>query len=200
MSKNIFSLSSRLTGRQKKTMIALLVVVILAITAGAYYFLNRETIPESERSNEPTAEDIAKAKADVDQSIADGNLRQEAFDNVNKNNTDAAGKVYEKAVASEASQERKSELAIDLSGVYYAAGEYDKAFAVMKDVEASNPDKFLVADWLSRLYEDQKRYQDAARYYKLAGEWAESPQNKTGIGKSFYDAEADRVSKMIGKN
>lgn len=202
MSEKHTSLRSRLSSKQKKGIIALAVVLVLGcgVAGVVYYFMPKETIPASEASDRPSDEDIATSKANVEQSVSDGELRQEAFDNVNNKNTDAAGKSYERAIAAETSQERKTTLAIDLSGVYYAAGEYDKAFAAMKDVEASNPDKFLVADWLSRLYEDRKDYQQAARYYRLAGEWASSSQNKTGLSKAFYDSEAARVSKIGSGN
>lgn len=178
-------------------------VFVVGLCIGGYFVWNsfqdaRENAKES--SEKPSNDDIAKTREAFKQSRDDGDLRQKAFEEVGGDNADAADKVYQQAISGEPSQERKTELAIDLSGVYYAAGQYDKAFAAMKEAEASNPDKFLAADWLSRLYEDQKDYQSAAKYYRLAGEWAKSPQNKTGIEKSFYDAEADRVSQLSGGN
>ncbi|OGL22662.1 hypothetical protein A2707_05110 [Candidatus Saccharibacteria bacterium RIFCSPHIGHO2_01_FULL_45_15] len=181
------------------TIIAVLLVVGLSI-GGFFVWRSYQAAQNGtdDESGAPSDADIARARESFKQSRDDGDLRQKAFEEVGNNDTDAANKVYQQAIAAETSQERKTELAIDLSGVYYAAGQYDKAFAAMKEVEVSNPDKFLVADWLSRLYEDQKDYSNAAKYYRLAGEWAKSPQNKTGIEKSFYDAEADRVSKLGG--
>lgn len=188
---------------RRKSIIAVLVagVILLALGAGVYYaFVPKEGVPVSEGPDKLSDEDIATTRSNVEKSVNDGELRQKAFEDVNNSNLAAAADTYNAAIAAETSQERKTELAIDLSGVYYAAGEYDKAFEAMKEAEASNPDKFLVSDWLSRLHEDRKDYAQSERYYRLAGEWANSPQNKTGLNKNYYNSEADRVSKLRGTN
>lgn len=148
--------------------------------------------------DEPKAKqsDIEKAEHDTKQAEADGKLQQEAVKNIQNKNTVNAEKVYQAAIEAEATAERKTLLYIDLSGVYYKSGLIKEAFAAAEKADAANPDKFLMADWLSRLYEDQKNYTKAAEYYTLAGKWAASPQNKTAIGKAYYDDQAGEMTKL----
>lgn len=54
-----------------------------------------------------------------------------------------------------------------------------------------------LADWLSRLYEARQNYPEAIKYYKLAGDWAKSGSNKTGISKEQFYAEAVRVQTLV---
>jgi tetratricopeptide (TPR) repeat protein len=143
-----------------------------------------------------TEDQQTKVEAAVAQAKQQGEVRTSAEAAVSKGNVDQANKIYADAIAREADAVRKIELYLDQSGVFYAAGQYKEAFAAAKKAESLTDDKFLVADWLSRLYEDQKDYKDAASYYRLAGTWATSPQNKTALTKAYYDAQAAQMDKL----
>ena len=140
--------------------------------------------------------DAEKAAAEVRQAEADGKLRSDAASQIKDNKGSAAAQLYQQAVDAEQTATRKSQLYLDLSGVYYAAKQYQEAFDAAAKAEAVNPDKFLAADWLSRLYEDQKNYAKAAEYYRLAGEWAQSEQNMTALEKAYYDGKAAEMEKL----
>lgn len=140
--------------------------------------------------------DAEKAAAEVRQAEADGKLRSDAATQVKDNKASAAAQLYQQAIDAEQTAARKSQLYLDLSGVYYAAKQYKEAFDAAAKAEAVNPDKFLAADWLSRLYEDQKNYTKAAEYYRLAGEWAQSEQNITALEKAYYDGKAAEMEKL----
>jgi tetratricopeptide (TPR) repeat protein len=180
----------------KKTSIfavILATLIIAGIAGGVYYWTQLRQV-----GGEPTVkqEDVDKSAAAAQQSKSDGALRDEATTALKSNNTAAAQKSYQTAIDSEKTVERKTLLYIDLSGVYYAQGRSQEAFDVMKQADAINADKFLIADWLSRLYEDQQNYPKAAQYYKLAGEWAESKQNKVALDKAYYDEQATRMTRL----
>ena len=81
----------------------------------------------------------------------------------------------------------------------YAAGKYKEAIDVAKEAEPLSDDKYLIADWLSRLYEDQRQFKEASEYYTLAGKWATSKMNKTRLNKAYYDRQAARVLALAGK-
>jgi tetratricopeptide (TPR) repeat protein len=144
------------------------------------------------------ANDKSQIEASVKQAEQDGKLREEAAAKIKGNSTADANDLYQQAVDAAASAERKTRLYIDLSGVYYAAGKYQEAFDVMDKANDVNPDKFLIADWLSRLYEDQKNYAKAAEYYALASKWADSKQNITGLDKAYYDSKAAAMAALAG--
>lgn len=169
------------------------VLVLAAVVAMVAWVIM--SIPSRE---EPVAKqtDIEKAERDAKQAEADGKLQETASKNIQAKNFVEAEKVYQEAAKGEATAERKTLLYIDLSGLYYKAGLFKEAFAAAEKADQINPDKFLMADWLSRLYEDQKNYVKAAEYYTLAGKWATSPQNKTAIGKTYYEGKATEMTKL----
>lgn len=143
--------------------------------------------------------DAQKAAAEVRQAEADGKLRSDAASRIKDNKGSAAAQLYQQAVDAEQTAARKTRLYLDLSGVYYAAKQYQEAFDAAAKAEAVNPDKFLAADWLSRLYEDQKNYAKAAEYYRLAGEWADSEQNITALEKPYYDGKGAAMDKLANE-
>lgn len=152
---------------------------------------------QSRQPDDPSpAIDAEKAAAEVRQAEADGKLRSDAATQIKDNKGSQAAQLYQQAIDGEQTAARKSQLYLDLSGVYYAAKQYQEAFNAAAKAEAVNPDKFLAADWLSRLYEDQKEYAKAAEYYRLAGEWAKSDQNLTALSKSYYDSKATAMEKL----
>lgn len=176
------------------TIAAVTVVILVAIGSVIVWI-------QMNQSTEPTVisdEQKATVEANVKQSKKDGKLREEATESISNDDVSNAQKLYQDAVDAEKTAERKTLLYIDLSGILFAAGRYDEAFAIMEKADIVNDDKYLIADWLSRLYESRKNYAKAAEYYRLAAEWATSSQNKTGIDKEEYEAEAVRVAKLIG--
>lgn len=180
--------------RRKVMIVAALVLVALTlIVGGVFYFLknNRPAEPEAKTEPETTVE------ARVAQSEKDGKLRDSAAAEAVKGDISKVGQLYAQAISAESDTVRKIQLYVDQSGVLYAAGRYTEAFEAAKQAEGLSNDKFLAADWLSRIYEDRKDYLNAAKYYRLAGQWADSTQNQTGITKAMYDKEADRVTKLM---
>jgi tetratricopeptide (TPR) repeat protein len=180
------------------TVTATLVVVVLGGLVVFLAILANQTKPTT---GEPTADaaQLAKRDTSVLQSRRDGAVRDAAEKALESGNSSQANDVYKSAIAGETDTPRKVQLYVDQSGVLYAAGRYDEAFAAAKQAEAITDDKFLIADWLSRIYEDQKQYAVAAQYYTLAGQWAKSPTNKTALTKGYYDGEAARVAALAGK-
>lgn len=179
--------------RTKVAIIAGAVFVIVALGAvGLLWFLQNNRPKDPEGKTEPQA----TVDARVAQAEQDGKLRDTATAEAEKGDVKKVEQLYAQAIASESDTIRKIQLYVDQSGVLYAAGKYAEAFEAAKQAEGLSSDKFLAADWLSRLYEDQKDYVNAAKYYRLAGQWASSPQNQTGITKATYDKEAERVSKL----
>lgn len=170
------------------------IVLVLSVGAAMMYWIVSNQGDASE--GEAVQQEVEDAGTRARQAEADGQLQIEAAKQISSNNTSGADKIYEEAINQAAEQERKTQLFIDLSAVYYKEKRIDQAIATAKKAEAQNPDKFLVADWLSRIYEDQKNYKEAERYYRLAGESAGSPQNKTALNKAYFEAEADRVAKL----
>lgn len=126
----------------------------------------------------------------------DGVVRDQAKQALEKGDLTAAANIYKDAIATEQEAAKKVRLYVDLSGVLYAEGKYKEAFAAAKEAEAASSDQFISADWLSRLYEDQRDYVNAAKYYRRAAEHANSPLNITGLDRAYYEGEAARVDEL----
>lgn len=145
-----------------------------------------------------TADQKAKREANVKRSQRDSAVLDEATDAIEEGNAEKANEVYEAAIESEEDTARKVKLAIDQSRLFYYAGKVDEAIRVAKEAENLGDDKFLIAFWLARVYEDQKQYKLAADYYVLAGKWATSDTNKTKLKKEYFDTQASRTSTLAG--
>ncbi len=183
------------TKRNIVIVVASLILLLGAIGAMIWWIVNNNR----PQSNEPTSasqEAIAKAAAGSKQATTDGKLRGQAAQAIKDNKTADAVKLYQDAIDSETTIARKTQLYLDLSGVYYAQGRYADAFAAAEKANAINPDKYLYADWISRLYKDRKEYVLAAKYYRLAGQWATSPQNVYALDKAYYDVKAAEMDKL----
>ncbi len=107
---------------------------------------------------------------------------------------------YEQAIAAEPDSTRKVKLAIDQSLLLYNFGKYDEAVEVAKKAESYSSDKYYIADWLGRLYENGKKYADAATYYTLASSLASSPTNDTGFDKQYYATKVTEMKSLAGKS
>lgn len=180
---------------KKRIILASIAGVLVLVAIGAVIAW---VIMSASSREEPQAQlsDIQKAERDTKQAEEDGKLQEAASKNIKSKNTADAEKAYQEAISAATTAERKTLLYIDLSGVYYKEGLIKEAFAIAEKANEANPDKFLIADWLSRLYEDQKNYPKAAEYYTLAGKWASSPQNKTAIDRAYYDGQASEMTRL----
>lgn len=169
------------------------VVILLGIVlAVVLVFLQPK--PADEKTNkQETANEIylKQAKQDID-------VRDDAQKALSRGDTNKAEDIYGDAIKAEPDPVRKVKLSIDQSKVLYGAGKYNEAIAVAKHAEVLTEDKFLVADWLSRVYEAREQYAEAANYYSLAGKWASSETNTLGRTKAYYDNQAARVSALVG--
>lgn len=179
-------------------MIALLFVVIIAVLIYLVGATDRSANSDTDEFG-LTAAQKAKRDADVRQRQREGLVRDKAEQAVDKGDFAEVTDIYKSAINSENDTVKKVQLYLDQSQVLYAAGKYDEAIAVARQAEAIGTDQFLVGDWLSRLYEDQKQYAKAAEYYTLAAKWAKSSTNKVGFNESYYKSNAQRVSALVGK-
>jgi tetratricopeptide (TPR) repeat protein len=146
-----------------------------------------------------TGEEKALRDANVKQAQREGAIRDNAEKAIEKGDVQEVSNVYSEAIKSETNIPKKIQLYIDQSGVLYAAGKYKEAIEVAILAEPISDDQYLVADWLSRLYEDQHEYKLAAQYYTTAGKWATSEMNKTRLNKDYYDRQALRVTALVGQ-
>lgn len=144
----------------------------------------------------PNDEDDATYEARVEQSKLDGALRDDARAAIKSGDAETADDLYEKAIEAEKETERKVRLYIDQSALLYGTGNQMEAIEKAKQAESITEDKYLIADWLSRLYEDQKMYKLAIEYYTLAGEWADSETNLARLDKAYYDNQVKRVKQL----
>lgn len=172
-------------------------IIVTSVVAVLCIILIGWTISLQFANKDPAVDiDAEKATAEVKRAEADGKLRDDASAQIKENQAGSAARLYQEAIDAEQTTERKTRLYIDLSGVYYAAGRSEEALEAATKAESVNPDKFLVADWLSRIYEDKKDYKKAAEYYRLAGEWAGSDQNKTALDKKYFDDKAAEMKRL----
>lgn len=172
--------------------IAVLVVVIALIKINSQ--------PPLSITDDLNAKQEAEQAAKMQQLKREGAVRDSAEQALAQGDRSKADTLYKEAIAAEDNAPKKVQLAIDQSGVLYAANKYEDAINVAKAAENYNSDKYLIANWLSKLYEDQKQYALAAQYYTLAGKWASSPTNKSHLKQSYYDAQAKRVLVLAGKS
>lgn len=170
-------------------------VVIIAMVSVIAMLNNPKPTEELKISDEEAAARDARVK----QSKIDGALRDDARAAIRSGDGETADELYTKAIAAEKDTERKVRLYIDQSALLYGTGSPEEAIKVALEAEAITDDKYLTADWLSRLYEDQKMYDKAIEYYNLAGEWADSPTNLAKLDKAYYDNQVKRVKKLEQK-
>ena len=183
---------SGMSGRVKFIVITIVgAVIILAIATIVFIQLLQQNTGES--NDGPTASQLAERDALVALAERDKVTYDDAKAALQKGNITGAKQVYADAIKSETSTTQKIQIYIDESGLLYESGNVKEAISAAKSAEVLTEDKFLVADWLSRIYEDQKNYELAAEYYTLAGKWATSPTNLTGLDKKYYDDNASRV-------
>lgn len=141
---------------------------------------------------------LTESKDIPDFSKQDAETRQkDAFSSsaeaVESGNGDKADEIYKAALAAETDPTKKVKLAINQSTTLYMGGKYDEAVKVALEAEGFSEDKYLISDWLARLYNYGKRYSEAATYYAKAGSLVGSPTNAGSYPKKYYD---DKVTSM----
>lgn len=170
-----------------------LVVVLLVVLI---VMINR---PNS--AAEPTLSEEQKSERDrnVNQVERDAAIRQSASDALKQGNAARADELYAEAIKSETDTARKVQLYVDQSRLLLSSGKTEDAIKVAKEAESQTSDKFIIADWLARLYEDQKQYTLAIQYYTLASRNINSPNNVYLFDKKHYDAQIARVTALEKK-
>ncbi len=186
--------------RRKKIIVGSVVAgvfLFVAMSLGAYIFINQKAHVETEESGDNSARRWEEYKKQREQESAVMTDAQEALA---RGETDKVDSIYEDAVKAEADTVRKIKLMIDQSKLLYGSGKQDEAIRVAKSAESLSEDKYIVAVWLARVYENRKEYKQAAEYYTLAGEWAQSTTNVSKLDKVYYDSQAVRVSALAGSH
>lgn len=183
--------------RKRAVIVASIVVLIVAIVSAVLVFVSKQKKIDVESG--VTASQKAQRDAAVQQVQHDGNIRDDEAKAIERGDIAGANAIYEKALAAENNPSRKVQLAIDYSGELYNASKYAEAIDIAKKAESMSDDKYLIADWLSRVYEDQRQYSLAAQYYTLAAEWSSSPTNQAQLTKKHYVDQSARMSALGGK-
>jgi tetratricopeptide (TPR) repeat protein len=185
-----------------RTKVIVMIAVIFVVVIIALLFLVSATNKKQDAPEDIglTAEQKAKRDANVKQVKREGALRDSAQEAIVAGDLQKASDIYRAAIQAEADTTKKIKLYLDQSGVLYDAGKYAEAIAVAREAESLSDDKFLVADWLSRIYEDQRQYAKAADYYNLAAKWASSATNKARLNADYYKSQAARVSVLVGQS
>lgn len=174
------------------------VVCVIGIV-GLLMFLKSQSDGKDDSGSTP--EEKAAIEASVGRVKNDGKLRDQATEELEKNNNTArAAELYDQAIQDAKEVRRKIELYLDLANTYYSAGKIEEALAAGKKAEAQSSDKFLAADWLGRAYEDQKQYPEAIAYYQLAQKSVSSPQNEFQFDKGYYDRAIARAKQSQQEN
>lgn len=178
------------------TLVAVIVVAALAAVVITLVIIN-DGINTNTASNKPkTKAEIEAARlAEVKR---EGAINDEAKAALDRGDETAAKQVYQNAINGESDSATKIKLIIQQSQLLYAGGDFNGAVTVAKTADSLSDDKYLLADWLSRVYENQQQYAQAAQYYTLAGKWANSPNNTAKLPKSYYDTQAARVTALAG--
>lgn len=178
-------------------LIGMIVVLLLAIGAAAWWFFGGGATHDKKSTSIIGAANGDQRWSNYKNRLERGaELRKLASGALASGDTKTVASIYDDAVNDEQSIPDKIELRLDQAKLLYGKGLHDEAIAVMKDAENLSDDKYQVADYLSRIYERRKEYDQAARYYTLAGAWAQSPTNQLGFTKQYYDDKAKRVQEL----
>lgn len=201
ISKSIITMSKKKRNRRLKKLInraklpfaavsGILIVLVALITV---------TILVLQSANDDSTGLTAEQKSELAKKKGDERARAVsgyALEAYEKGDTSNANEVFKEAIESEKDIEQKIRLYLDQSALLYSKGKTKEAIAVAKRAEPLSEDKFLVADWLARLYEDQKEYKLAEKYYRLAAEWAHSDTNRAAMSKEYYERRAVQVAAL----
>ena len=165
-----------------------LVMLLSIVFVIAGYLRGKQDTPKSYNA-EYVRRDIASKSKEDRIRIA----TKMAYDAFAKGDVDGATVIYDQAIAVERDMTAKVKLAINESEQLYVRKKYENALSVAKKAESYSTDKFLIADWLGRLYMLEKKYDKAAEYYMLAASLANSPTNTAGFTKEDYASKAYKM-------
>ncbi len=186
--------AERLFRRKVMIITGVTLALLVVLSFGGWWFFVRQQTAESGNAPDTSVDDKqrqARTKQDND-------LRESATEAIKKGDMSSVDTLYRQAIDDASDVTRKVQLYINQSSILYDAGQPEAAIAAAEKAASVSKDQFLVADWLSRIYEDQKEYVKAAEYYTLAGKWADSETNQTALTKTYYDEQAARVKALGG--
>jgi len=178
-----------------KAKIGVGLIVFVFVAAIATYIATQVISQQLKESSGISKEEFAAKNTENRQKDA----MSSSADAIENGNDKKAANIYEQAIAAEPDPTRKVQLAIDHSRLLYLQGKFDEALEVAKQAEGYSDDKYLISDWLARLYAGGKRYSDAASYYEKAGSLVGSPTNNGGYTKKYYDQQAANMRSLAGK-
>lgn len=167
--------------------------LVVALLVGLLVLINNNP-----SGSDPVLTEEQKNERDrnVNQAERDAGIRQSASEALQQGNTEKVSQVYTDAINSESDTARKVQLYVDQSRLLYSSGKIEDAIRIAKEAESQTDDKFIIADWLARLYEDQKQYSLAVQYFTLASQSVNSPNNVYLFDKAHYDKQIARVSAL----
>ncbi len=178
-----------------KAKIGVGLIVFVFVAAIAIYIATQVISQQIKDSSGISKQEFAAKNTENRQKDARG----ASADAIASGNDQKAANIYEQAIAAEPDPARKVQLAIDHSKLLYLKGKFDEALEVAKQAEGYSDDKYLVYDWLARLYAGDKQYAQAASYYEKAGSLVNSPTNIGKYTKSYYDRNAANMRSLAGK-
>jgi len=184
--KRVWHLPELTTKAKIGAIVAVVVIVVVVVTFVITSAISRQLAGST---GSATQEDFTKKNTETRQQDA----RTSAAAAIASGDDKASASIYLQALAAEKDPTRKVKLAIDQSRLLSYANKFDEAVDVAKSAEAYSDDKYLINDWLARLYAKGQRYSDAATYYAKAGELVASPTNTGRYEKKYYN---DKVAAM----
>ncbi|MDB5177324.1 MAG: hypothetical protein JWN75_992 [Candidatus Saccharibacteria bacterium] len=190
--KRVWHLPELTTKARIGAIVATVVIIIIVLT-----FIITSTISRqlTDSAGSAVQQDFTKK----DTATRQNDARSSAATAIASGDDKTAATIYKRALDAEKDPTRKVKLAIDQSKLLSYAGKFDEAVDVAKSAEAYSDDKYLINDWLARLYAKGKRYSDAATYYEKAGELVASPTNAGRYEKKYYDDNAVTMKSLAAK-
>ncbi|MEI7918539.1 MAG: tetratricopeptide repeat protein [Candidatus Saccharibacteria bacterium] len=150
--KEANKLRKRLSKRKKLIIGIAVVVVMIAIATGAWFFI------QTRQLSTPV---VARTTDQIGQIVTDANALADNGD------VTGAKKAYDTAVAQTTDPAQKQTLLAGDAAVYYNDGDYDKALALAKQSEAISLDSGL-ASFIAEIYRNKGDKQNAISYYQKA--------------------------------
>lgn len=196
MSKKQNGLVGRVWGAivRRKLLFAAGLIVLLLLSGGLWLVFGGASDEDATTTSNKNGEQRWSTYKDKLERGAE--LRKLANAALTNGDTETVGNIYDEAVTAQADSSEKVTLRLEQAKLLYGKGLHDEAITVAKDAERLSEDQYQVADWLSRVFERRKDYDQAARYYTLAAKWVDSPTNQLGFTKQYYEEEATRVQAL----
>lgn len=184
----------RLTKRQLYAIAGtMMLICVIAVTVIIAIQANESSAPDDsdQTAQEPLPPEYFEAKKI-------GVVRDKAQQALEQDNDAGVEQAYSDAIKTENTTVGKVKLRLDQAETLFNAGKHELAFAAGEQAFVHYDDKFLAADLLARLYEQHGDLTKAVGYYQVAGQWAESSTNTTGLDKAYYDQQVVRINTKQG--